>query len=174
MNYKEVNEVNGKILLIALASAVVLLFAAVPVIAEPTNGQKVPATLMSIPVSEVDPDYWRTNGDIGQARGGKQTYRLFLNIDGVVTTGFFSVLFDEVINFKTDMFVRRYTTVDLGTANGFAGNVLFKIYNYYAGLDVHFDIHCLLHGYGSFEGQTLMLSCEGPNPFVWTGYCLKG
>jgi len=165
---------NRKFLFMALAfmAAAVL---ATPVLAEPTAGQKVPATAMAIPWDSEVPEYWRTNGDIGQARGGEETYRLILNIGGnPITPELVTLVFDEMINFKTDMFVRHYTTLDLGADNGFAGNIQLKIYNYYAGVDVHYDIHCVLQGFGDFEGQTLMLSYEGPMPLVWTGYCLKG
>ena len=165
---------NRKFLFMALAfmAAAVL---ATPVLAEPTAGQKVPATAMAIPSDSEVPEYWQTNGDIGQARGGEETYLLILNIGGnPITPELVTLVFDEMINFKTDMFVRHYTTLDLGADNGFAGNIQLKIYNYYAGVDVHYDIHCVLQGFGDFEGQTLMLSYEGPMPLVWTGYCLKG
>jgi len=165
---------NRKFLVVIAVTLMAVAILATPVMAEPTKGQKVPAALTGIPVSEEDPEYWRTNGDIGQARGGEQTYMYFLNIDGAVTSGFFTVVFDEMINFKTDMFVRRYTTIDSGADDGFAGNIQLKIRNYYSGVDVHYDIHCVLQGFGDFEGQTLMLSYEGPMPLTWTGYCLKG
>ncbi|HII85117.1 TPA: hypothetical protein HA273_00705 [Candidatus Bathyarchaeota archaeon] len=168
--------VNRKFLLVVLALAAVLL--ATPffgtVVAEPTKGQKVPATAIFIPLDSEDPEYWRTNGDIGQGRGGIETYRVFFNIGGTATSGLYTVVFDEMINFKTDMFVRRYTTLDSGLDNGFTGNILLKIYNYYSGVDVRYEVHCVLHGFGDFKGQELMLSYEGPTPLVWTGYCLKG
>lgn len=160
------------VMVVALMTAAVLV---TPVMAEPTKGQKVPATATAIPLGSEDPEYWRTNGDIGQARGGEQTLRMILNIGGAPKPPVLvTVVFDEMINFKTDMFVRRYTTLDSGLDSGFAGNIQFKIYNYYAGVDVHYDIHCVLQGFGDFEGQTLMLSYEGSMPLVWTGYCLKG
>ncbi len=165
----------NKIFLVVAVTFMAITVLATPVMAEPTKGQKVPATATAIPWDSEDPEYWRTNGDIGQARGGQETYLLILNIGGnPITPELVTLVFDEMINFKTDMFVRRYTTLDSGSDNGFAGNIQFKMYNYYAGVDVHYDIHCVLQGFGDFEGQTLMLSYEGSMPLVWTGYCLKG
>ena len=164
---------SRKIFVTAIVFLVVALLAT-PVMAEPTNGQKVPAMATFIPWDEEVPEYWSTNGDVGQGRGGQETYLLILNIGGSITSEFVTVVFDEMINFKTDMFVRRYTTLDSGLDSGFAGNIQFKMYNYYAGVDVHYDINCVLQGFGDFEGQTLMLSYEGSMPLTWTGYCLKG
>lgn len=164
---------NRKFLVMAVAFMAVAVLAT-PVMAEPTKGLKVPATAAFIPLGSEDPEYWRTNGDIGQARGGQETYLLILNIGGTINTEVVTAVFDEMINFKTDMFVRRYTSLDLGLDDGFAGNIKMKIHNYYAGVDVHYTGHCVLQGFGDFDGQTLMLSYEGPLPYLWTGYCLKG
>ena len=169
-------EVKRKLLVAVLLTAVILATPFIgTVMAEPTKGQKVPATAMAIPWDSEDPEYWLTNGGIGQARGGEETYLLILNIGGTpLPSELVTLVFDEMINFKTDKFVRHYTTLDSGLDNGFAGNIQLKIYNYYSGIDVHYDIHCVLQGFGDFEGQTLMLSYEGAMPLVWTGYCLKG
>jgi hypothetical protein len=166
---------NRKLLVVIAVTFMAVAMLTTPVIAEPTNGQKVPATATAIPLGSEDPEYWLTNGDIGQARGGEETYLLILNIGGTpLPSELVTLVFDEMINFKTDMFVRHYTTLDSGLDNGFAGNIQLKIYNYYSGIDVHYDIHCVLQGFGVFEGQTLMLSYEGSLPLTWTGYCLKG
>ena len=154
--------------------ALLMLFAVLPVVAEPTKGQKVPASAMFIPLDTEVPDYWQTNGDIGQGRGGQESYIIILNIGGTITTESVTVVFDEMVNFKSDMFVRRYSTIDSGIDDGFSGNVKMKIYNYYGTADVHYIIHCVLQGFGDNEGQKLMLSYEGTFPLMWTGYCLKG
>lgn len=165
---------NRKFLVIAVAFMAVAVLAT-PVMAEPTAGLKVPATLTTVPIDEVDPEWWITNGHILQGRGGQETHLLILNIGGTVHISVDTSVFDEMLNYKTRMLNRRYTTLDSGLDNGFAGNIEIKIYNWKTP-DMYYTAHCVLQGFGNFEGQTLMLSYEGPLvvPMVWTGYCLKG
>ena len=89
----------------------------------------------------------------------------------------------KVLGMAIHHFDATYYIGDLGDLNnGFEGWVQFKVYGWFAGTTVidRATWHAELHGFGSFEGQTLSLSYEATNwaeftgPGPWTGYCLKG
>jgi hypothetical protein len=154
-----------------------------PVMAEPTNGLKVPAVLIPGP-HVVDPPpppperEWMTNGGITQVRVAQQVFDpIFLIIgNDPPYKGTSSNVFDIVINLKTRVANFRGNvefTFD-NVVGGFAGRIEMKLF-YEQGNPVPYgmSIHTVLQGFGYFEGQTLMLSYDGPGG-PWTGYCLKG
>jgi hypothetical protein len=170
---------NKKLLVMTTVLLAVAMLVA-PVLAEPTKGLKVPATLTPgpevVPPPPPFPDrVWTTNGGITQIRGEQRDYypiTLTIGIDEY-TDGYSSNFGDVVINFKTGWLTERsftewtFPSVD----GGFAGNLEMKL-SIFTGW---YSIHGVLRGFGDFEGQTLMLSYDGPPVgAVWTGYCLKG
>jgi hypothetical protein len=165
---------NKKVLLIPIALMVATILV-VPVMAEPTRGLKVPASLIPGPqVGGAPPEkQWVTNGGIWQARGEQVDYfPITLTIGSEVYIEGYSYNFvDSVFNFKTKMLNTRglavWTFEDIG---GFEGNLEMKL----SAIDGYYSMHGVLFGFGDFEGQTLMLSYDGPPVgAVWTGYCLK-
>jgi len=162
-----------------LVIPIVLMFAAmfvIPVMAEPTKGLMVPASL--IPGPQVDgapPEkHWDTNGGIFQARGREVDYfPITLTIGSDVYTNGYSYNFgDSMFNSKTMIQNSRGLAVWTfeGIVGGFEGDLKMMI----SAVDGYYSIHGVLFGFGNFEGQTLMLSYKGPPVgAVWTGYCLK-
>lgn len=165
---------NKKVLVIPIVLIAAAMFA-VPVMAEPTKGLKVPATLTAAPqVGGAPPERdWTTNGDIVQTRGGETYFfPIILTIGSdVYDGGFSSNVNDAVINLKT--LVVNVRTEVVWTFEGigrFEGNIKMKL----SIIDGWYSIHTVLFGFGDFEGQMLMLSYYGPQVgAVWTGYCLK-
>jgi hypothetical protein len=165
---------NKKVLAIPIA----LVFAAmlvIPVMAEPTKGLKVPASLIPGPqVGGAPPEkHWDTNGGISQARGKEvDYYPITLTIGNDVYTDGYSYNYgNQMLNLKTMMLNNRglaiWTFEGIG---GFEGNLEMKL----SAIDGYYSIHGVLFGFGDFEGYKLMLSYEGPPVgAVWTGYCLK-
>ena len=166
---------NKKVLVVTMTLLAVAMFVA-PVMAEPTNGQKVPATLIPGPaVGGAPPErMWITNGDIQQIRGRQVDYfPITLTIGSDVYTNGYSYNFvNSVFNLKTMVVNTRGLAVwTFAGIGGFEGNLEMKL----SAIDGSYSIHGVLRGFGNFEGQTLMLSYDGPPVgAVWTGYCLKG
>jgi hypothetical protein len=165
---------NKKVLLIpiVLMAAAILV---VPVMAEPTRGLKVSASLIPGPqVGGTPPEkHWETNGGISQGRGREvDYYPIILTIGSDVYTDGYSYNFvNQMFNSKTMMFNTRglaiWTFEGIG---GFEGNLEMKL----SAIDGWYSMHGVLFGFGYFEGQTLMVSYDGPPVgAVWTGYCLK-
>jgi len=166
---------NKKVSVITMTLLAVAMFVA-PVMAEPTNGQKVPATLVAAPqVGGAPPEkMWITNGDIQQIRGRQVIYfPITLTIGSDVYTDGYSYNFvNSVFNLNTMVVnVRGLAVWTFDNVGGFEGNLEMKL----SAIDGYYSIHGVLRGFGNFEGQTLMLSYDGPPVgAVWTGYCLKG
>ncbi len=168
-------KMNKKALAITITLLAVAMLVA-PVMAEPTKGLKVPATLAAAPqVGGAPPEkQWMTNGGIVQTRGKQDDYYpIILTIGSDVYTNGYSTNFGNVvINLKTMVVnVRVLAVWTFEGIGGFEGNIEMKL----SAIDGYYSIHCVLRGFGDFEGQTLMLSYDGPPVgAVWTGYCLKG
>ena len=165
-----------KILMLAI-SLLTLAMLVTPVMAEPTNGQKVTATLVPGDMDSLGWDRrWRTDGDIRQTRGHSINYypiTLTIGDDDPYEDGTSSNLANDVLNLKTYWLISRdYAQFTFPSAvGGFEGNVWMKVHIFTG----WYSLHCVLHGFGDFEGQTLMLSYAGPGEgSLWTGYCLKG
>jgi hypothetical protein len=166
---------NKKVLAIPIALVFVAVFV-IPVMAEPTKGLKVPASLIAGPqVDGAPPEkHWETNGGIMQARGREIDYfPITLTIGSDVYYNGYSYNFgDSMFNSKTRIQVSRGLAVWTfkGITGGFEGYLKMKI----SAIDGYYSIHGVLFGFGDFEGYKLILSYEGPPVgAVWTGYCLK-
>jgi hypothetical protein len=165
---------NKKVLTIPIA----IVFAAmlvIPVMAEPTKGLKVPASLIPGPqVGGAPPEkHWETNGGISQGRGREVDYfPITLTIGSDVYTNGYSYNFgNAMFNSKTMIQNSRGLAVwTFEGIGGFEGNLEMKI----SAIDGYYSIHGVLFGFGDFEGYKLMLSYDGPPVgAMWTGYCLK-
>jgi hypothetical protein len=174
------DRMNKKILGIFVSLLVVAMLAT-PVMAEPTKGQKVAAELypQALPYYEGIPEKnWTTNGGITQERGGQTDYYpIDLKIGSALyTDGYSTNINDVVSNSKTSVVnIRSDTVWTFAGIGGFAGNIEMKLW-FVEGMPMpYYSIHTLMHGFGDFEGQTLMLSYDGKlMGAVWKGYCLKG
>jgi hypothetical protein len=171
---------NKKVLMMLIALLAVAMFGA-PVMADPTNGQKVPAQMITIGAGPVVPgEYRMTSGGILQVRGEQEVIYNILSIGSETHNIYSSNVLDGTLNFKTGLIIHHYDAVwyipDENSDSGFSGNVEAKIYDYdfVSGTFSWMTIHSVTQGFGDFEGQTLMLSYEGPAGGAWTGYCLKG
>jgi len=168
------------------ALALLMMFAAVPVMAEPTRGQKVPLKEYITGLLGVvpPPRAWETKGGIFQMRGEQE----FLTVKFVIGDPAYATYdFDHTIvgygsgNTKTRVFVGHYDcvwTLADDDSSGFSGNLEMKLYDFdlSAGTWSWWSAHEVAQGFGDFAGQTLMLSMEGPMDITapWTGYLLKG
>jgi hypothetical protein len=165
---------NKKVLAIPLVLVAAAMLV-VPVMAEPTKGLKVPASLIPGPqVGGAPPEkHWETNGGISQGRGREVDYfPINLTIGSDVYPNGYSYNFGNVVfNSKTMVINSRGLAVwTFDGIGGFEGNLEMKL----SAIDGWYSMHCVLFGFGDFEGQKLMLSYDGPPVgAVWTGYCLK-
>ena len=166
---------NKKGVMITITLLTVAMLVA-PVMAEPAKGLKVPATLVAAPqVGGAPPEkQWMTNGGIRQTRGKQNDYYpIILTIGSdVYPNGYSTNDVNIVFNTKTMVVnFHGYAVWTFDTIGGFEGNIEMKL----SAINGWYTLHCVLHGFGDFEGQTLMLSYDGPPVgAVWTGYCLKG
>jgi hypothetical protein len=180
LDLEEVKALSNKVLVIAVALLAVAILGT-PVIADPTMGQKVPAQMITIGGEpKVPGEYRLTNGGILQVRGEKQVIYNILFIGSEDYNVYSSNIWDAVYNFKTGMIIHHYNAVwyipDEESDSGFFGNVEVKIYGFdlVSGTYSRMTVHSVTQGFGDFEGQTLMLSYDGPGAGAWIGYCLKG
>jgi len=148
--------------------------------AEPTKGQKVPATMTPTALIGAYPpaEQWITNGGIVQIRGQVQIRSFTLTIGEQEFTGVTTSYQDSTGNLKKKTVVAHIYVVHLidEMNGGFAGNLHMKLYNFNPSTFT-WDWetwHSVAQGFGDFEGQTLMLSHEGLPNGPRTGYCLKG
>jgi hypothetical protein len=171
-----------KILVMTFALMFVAVMAA-PVMAEPTKGQKVPARFRVIPPPDVtDAGYsWFTKSGVFHGRGHTETYSAKLNISGTVYDAFLvSVVKVGMWNPKQRTMAAHTEEIvyipSEGSSNGFSGMGILKFYgwDWTTQMWTSQKIYHVWHGFGSFEGQKLQLSYEGPINVIVTGYCLKG
>jgi hypothetical protein len=170
---------NKKVLAIPIVLMTVAMLV-VPVMAKPTEELKVPASLIAGPQAGGAPPekQWTTNGGIWQARSQQVDYSpigLTIGSDSY-TDGYSRNFVNSVLNLKTKILNTRglavwtFKDIDGKDIGGFEGNLEMKL----SVIDGYYSVHGVLFGFGNFEGQTLMLSYEGPPAgAVWTGYCLK-
>jgi hypothetical protein len=169
-----------KVILIPVL-VLLMLFAVVPVMAAPTKGQKVTASFTVIPPPAIrDMGYsWFTESGVFQGRGYTETYSAILVIGSTSYNAFYIAVEDATWNPQTGVMVMRSNDVlyipSEGSPNGFSGNSEMKLYGWdWSGMWTSQKLHSVWQGFGSFAGQTLMLSYEGPISVTSTGYCLKG
>lgn len=172
-----------KTAVVILALALLMTFVAVaPVMAEPTEGQKVPAILkFTVPpkVTILDPgETWTTPGNASHRRDTIVNYTFQLIIDGAppIIGYAISVRDGNGIPTKIGMIgYHEYYEFWFPTAGGgFEGRGLNHITDMVSLSSYNLDLHVVLHGTGAFEGQTLNMWREGPPlPGGWFGYLLK-
>jgi hypothetical protein len=167
-----------KAALVFLALTLLMLFAAAPATAGPTDGQKVAVTLKFTPVSgsSIPGDRWVTNGGVTQVRDSGVTYAIELNIDGSILSGQSVAERDPVLGKRPEMVIyHEYHIMSFPTAvGGFEGNALLKLTDFVSATVYTVQAHGVFQGTGAFEGQTLNLwRYEGLAGGVWEGYLLK-
>jgi hypothetical protein len=178
-----------KTAVVILTLALLMMFAATPVMAEPTKGQKVPLKEYITGSNGIVPPTreWITKGGIFQMRGEQELF----TVEFVIANPYATYNFSHTIvgygswNTKTLVFVGHYDcvwTLVGDDSSGFSGNMELRAYNF--NLDTvtgtaswsSWSTHEVAQGFGYFAGQTLMLSINGlyvPTA-PWTGYLLKG
>ena len=187
---------NKKLLILALS--LLMLAAIAPVMADPTNGKKVPVVQISgatITQPTVCPPNGLTypyNGlsrltgqnHTAQRRDYGQILGATLIIGETTLVGKSFNNYDRMINFFGNypvltgmMMVYHYDAIwDFPTAGGgFEGNINMVITDYNPGPPATYQAKftTVLHGYGAFEGQTLQFTYSGPSGQPWEGYLLK-
>ena len=176
-------EVKRKLLVAVLLTAVILATPFIgTVMAEPTKGQKVPASFIVIPPPSVTDlgNSWFTESGVFHGKGHTETYSAMLIIDGTPYNAFFITVMYGTWNPQQETMIGHSDDIlyipNEGSPNGFSGMGTAKFYgwSWVTNMWTSQKIHHVWHGFGSFEGQTLMLSYEGPISATATGYCLKG
>ena len=99
-----------------------------------------------------------------------------LTIDGTNYNVYSVNTFDATYNPSTKVIVMHYDAIwyvgdgHSASDNGFKGNIEMRLLGYNLVTSVTSDIHATFQGFGSFEGQTMVLSYEGPSATqVFTG-----
>jgi hypothetical protein len=155
---------------------------ATPVMAEPIKGLKVTASFTVIPPPTTTPGELRwTPSGVAHGKGLEEVYSAILIIDGTPYPASF-VIVTQVGNWNPQQETMIMRTKDIlyipseGSPDGFSGMGTAKFYgwSWITHMWTSQKINHVWHGFGSFEGQTLMLSYEGPISPTTTGYCLKG
>jgi hypothetical protein len=165
---------NKKVLVIAVALMAVAMLAT-PVMASPA--EKIPVTLNFSPPTPLAPPEktWTTNGDILQIRGLPTSYNIILTILGEPPLfGVDTNTLNAQHNLKTDVRILHYDVVWTFSGGTFEGRLTLKIHN--NSLDPifwYYSAHLVFQGTGAFEGQTIMMSYEGPFALEWSGYLLR-
>jgi len=169
-----------------LAVAMLVTFAAVPVMAAPTKGQKVPVKeYITGFFPEVPPvREWLTKGGIYQMRENQErcTVKFFIGNPPYHEYDFNHYLVGYGSwNTKTGVFVGHFDglwTLIGDDSSGFSGNMEMRAFDFnpFAGTWSSWSAHEVAHGFGAFAGQTLMLSIDGTLDLAapFTGYLLKG
>ena len=175
---REVIEVNRKLVVLAVALLALAMLATPVVMADKTDGQWVSVTQTF--VSQIGPiipsEAWRTDSGIFQLRGWQYRYTARLTVGNTIYPLYSVTTYDGafnpnkgVVNLRYDVVWYWYTGPPAVSANGFAGNFELKLTNVitypppvYGPGGGGETIHCVLQGFGTFEGQTLMLSYDGP------------
>jgi len=159
-----------------------LLAAATPVIAKPSDGQKVPA-ILKFPtppkVTTLDPGVltW-TKGNVSHLRDRIINYSFLLIIDDAPPIAGYAIAERDGngIPYKIGMtgYHEYYEFWFPTVGGGFEGRGLSHYFDFVSMSSYDLEIHVVLHGTGSFEGQTLNMwrtgGVVGPG---WTGYLLK-
>ncbi len=173
---------NRKILgiTIALLTAALLVL---PALAAPA--EKVSFIAKQVPDNPQPPqgdDYvkFRTDGDTVHCRNqiGSGTIKLWIGTvaSGTPTyTGVTASVISWNINLKTEPLASgpiKYEMTWTFTNGGiFEGNIIGTSESLTSSVSIMTDLHGVLRGSGTFEGQTLLLegSRQPGQPFIWTG-----
>jgi hypothetical protein len=152
------------------------------VMADKTDGQWVPASsILTGPPTIIPGETWVTDGGIVQIRGQQIIHSALTTIGSTTYTVYVNAVIDATFNTETGEFNSRIDDVwyigSQGSPNGFAGRTEAKWFGVTTLPPTTsanwLTEHMVLQGFGSFEGQTIMMSHDGPAPFgTLTGYCL--
>jgi hypothetical protein len=175
-----------KTAIVILALALLMTFAALPVMAEPTKGQKVPVKEYITGSSpELPPAReWLTKGGIFQMRGNQEFYTVKFVVGDPPSAEYdfnHNLVGYGSWDTKTGVFVGHFDgvwTLVGDDSSGFSGNMEMRAYDFnpVAGTWSWWSAHEVAQGFGDFAGQTLKLSIEGQMDMTapFTGYLLKG
>ena len=170
----------NKASVVLLAFVLLILFVTVPVMAEPTNGQKVPCTItFTSPHTIATGESHRTNGDVIQRRDYVVGFNVELDVYGASPifgtavverdVGMANVPHNEMLLWH-EKYVISFPTEE----GGFEGTSLEHYSDFVSMSSYNLDIHFVLRGTGEFEGQTINAWRTGPaGPGGATGYLLK-
>jgi hypothetical protein len=166
---------------ILVFSIILLMIAAVivPVLAVPTDGQKVPVILKFTPYKTVNGDKWTTDGNITQRRDYTIYYHLSLSINGATPLIGECVAIRDSISAYTKVpgmavYHEDYVMSFVKDEGGFEGNAMLMMTDYVSPTNFIMEAHGVFHGTGTFEGQTINAwRVEGLPGIDWTGYLLK-
>ena len=172
-----------KIIVAVLVIALLTVMFAVPVMAAPPEDKKVPVTMQwtrtaNTQVERRDVDHgqslrvyhqtWACSLKIGESTtpilGEADVMRYTLYRYSKASTGL-----DQVVN---DDYVLEFASEE----GGFVGNVHILLFDYVSMTDFGGMVHALLHGTGSFEGQTLNVGVKMTSTaadMLWEGYLSK-
>lgn len=156
---------------------VLLAFAALstPVMAAPA--EKIPATLnFGVPTPMGLPEKtWTTKGEVLQIRGIPTSYIIILTIQGEPSLiGVDTNILNAQHNLKTDVRILHYDVVWTFSEGTFEGILTLKIQNNSLNpIFWYYSAHLVFQGTGAFNGETLMLSYEGPFALEWEGFVLR-
>lgn len=154
------------------------LFVTLPVMADPTNGQKVPVRITWSQVGKA------VFGDILYSDGLShrpitREWTVAIYIDGATTPSVTGTAHSE------GLVLWAYTKLEMANYNdyfelsfpngGFEGNAHFLLTNYDATTKTYdIRINALFQGTGIYDGQTLNVGRDkGPGSYEWFGYLLK-
>jgi hypothetical protein len=188
-------EYMKKVFLIGMVVFLVALMAT-PVIAVPTQVQKLPVLLKFTPLPASDPNYvsdagesWTTNGNgnpeaatIKQWRDSVTSYKVELTIEGADPIVGYSVAERPVMVYNylkhQRMAIHEIHVISFPTEDGgFEGNTLLELSDIVGFSpppgEYHIETHGTFHGTGAFEGQTIVASYSGDAGGTWLGYLSK-
>ena len=159
-----------------IALAILVTSFALPVMAQPNEGQKVAVTLKFTPVGGPPGDRWTTNGGVTQVRDAELTYIVELTIDGAPAIIGEAVAARDAMGKRPEMVLyHEHQLMWFPTeGGGFEGYDLLKITDMKSATEFTLQAHGVYQGTDAFEGQTLNLwRDKGPANPVWEGYILK-
>jgi len=167
-----------KIIMIFALTTLMLLTVAAPAMACPTGNQKVTATMYTIGVGPASYEPPTTKGNIMHYAGTTVYYNILV-LGNQQFQVYSSNKVSGIDNLKTSTVVEKDMAVwsipTQGSGNGFAGFAELRLSDYdpTTGASSAMTVHAVAQGFGTFRGQTLVLSYEGPVGGAWTGYCIK-
>ncbi len=153
------------------------LFIAVPVIANPADGQKVPVEIKWKPTGSTLLD--RLDSDGLSHRWIRTTWNVELYIDGSLTPITGTAVTERLVlwafsKLQMAIYNEDYVLSFPTLGGGFEGNAHLVLKDYVSATDYQMKVHGLFQGTGDLEGQTINAGLDwGPPNYTWQGYLLK-
>lgn len=152
--------------LILTVTLLTFCFAAVPVMAKPTDGLKVAAAFGPGGAEENQGEYTVMNGNIVQIKGFEMIYNTgWVYVDGMGVIPVYSYnLWQMVYNLKS-LTVNVNSEVEwtslADNENGWEGNFQWKLYGFIPGVGADsYQIQGVMHGFGDYEGITIFVNID--------------